>query len=95
METDFFFFNGVSQLISDSLKAKQLQTSLHAEKQELNVRIQHANISADKYKQRIVRLEEQVSPWTHSVCIVLISLSFFDITRVHIMKFQHMKPCFI
>lgn len=59
METDFF--NGVSQLISDSLKAKQLQTSLHAEKQELNVRIQHANISADKYKQRIARLEEQVS----------------------------------
>jgi E3 ubiquitin-protein ligase BRE1 len=55
------FFYGVSQLISDSLKAKQLQTSLHAEKQELNVRIQHANISADKYKQRIARLEEQVS----------------------------------
>lgn len=55
------FFNVVSQLICDSLKAKQLQIFLHAEKQELNVRIQHANISADKYKQRIARLEEQVS----------------------------------
>jgi E3 ubiquitin-protein ligase BRE1 len=48
------------QLMSESLQAKQLQTSLQAEKQVLNARMQHANAASDLHKQRIARLEEQV-----------------------------------
>lgn len=46
--------------MSESLQAKQLQTSLQAEKQVLNARMQHANAASDLHKQRITRLEEQV-----------------------------------
>jgi E3 ubiquitin-protein ligase BRE1 len=42
------------------LKAKQLQTSLQAEKQILASRMQHANAAADLHKQRVSRLEDQV-----------------------------------
>ncbi len=48
------------QLMSESLKAKQLQTSLQAEKQVLASRMQHAHAAVDVYKQRVTRLEEQV-----------------------------------
>lgn len=48
-----------AQLMSESLQAKQLQTSLQAEKQVLNARMQHANAASDLHKQRIARLEEQ------------------------------------
>jgi E3 ubiquitin-protein ligase BRE1 len=46
--------------MSESLKAKQLQTSLQAEKQVLASRMQHAHAAVDVYKQRVARLEEQV-----------------------------------
>jgi E3 ubiquitin-protein ligase BRE1 len=46
--------------MSESLKAKQLQTSLQAEKQVLASRMQHAHAAVDVYKQRVTRLEEQV-----------------------------------
>jgi hypothetical protein len=46
--------------MSESLKAKQLQTSLQAEKQVLASRMQHAHAAVDVYKQRVNRLEEQV-----------------------------------
>jgi E3 ubiquitin-protein ligase BRE1 len=45
--------------VSESLKAKQLQTSLLAEKQVLASRMQHANAAADMHKQRVSRLEDQ------------------------------------
>ncbi|KAH9554527.1 hypothetical protein CY35_08G068200 [Sphagnum magellanicum] len=48
-----------TQLVSESLKAKQLQTSLLAEKQVLASRMQHANAAADMHKQRVSRLEDQ------------------------------------
>jgi hypothetical protein len=50
----------VFQLMSESLKAKQLQTSLQAEKQVLASRMQHAHAAVDVHKQRVTRLEEQV-----------------------------------
>lgn len=48
------------KLVAESLKAKQLQTSLQAEKQVLASRMQHANATGDAHKQRVSRLEEQV-----------------------------------
>jgi hypothetical protein len=48
------------QLVAESLKAKQLQASLLAEKQVLASRVQHANATADHHKQRVSRLEDQV-----------------------------------
>lgn len=47
-----------AQLMSESLKSKQLQTSLKAEKQVLNTQMQHANATADLQKQHCTRLEE-------------------------------------
>ena len=48
------------QLVAESLKAKQMQASLLAEKQVLASRVQHANATADHHKQRVSRLEDQV-----------------------------------
>lgn len=48
------------QLVSESVKAKQLQTSLLAEKQVLASRMQHVSAVSDLQKERVVRLEEQV-----------------------------------
>nr|XP_024399175.1 E3 ubiquitin-protein ligase BRE1-like 2 isoform X3 [Physcomitrium patens] len=56
-----------AQLMSESLKAKQLQASLQAEKQVLNARMQHANATADLHKQRIARLEEQARMLIHEL----------------------------
>lgn len=56
--------------MSESLKTKQLQTSLQAEKQVLNARMQHANATADLHKQRITRLEEQVCTFCIGDCIL-------------------------
>uniref|UniRef100_A0A7I4DYI2 E3 ubiquitin protein ligase n=1 Tax=Physcomitrium patens TaxID=3218 RepID=A0A7I4DYI2_PHYPA len=50
-----------SQLMSESLKARQLQFPLQAEKQVLDADMQHANSDADLHKQRITYLEEQAS----------------------------------
>lgn len=55
----FFVFYDL-QLVAESLKAKQLQASLLAEKQVLASRVQHANATADHHKQRVSRLEDQV-----------------------------------
>jgi E3 ubiquitin-protein ligase BRE1 len=57
-ESPFFLHD--LQLVADSLKAKQLQASLQAEKQVLASRVQHANATADHHKQRVSRLEDQV-----------------------------------
>lgn len=46
--------------MSESLKARQLQFPLQAEKQVLDADMQHANSDADLHKQRITYLEEQV-----------------------------------
>ena len=48
------------QLVAESLKAKQLQASLLAEKQVLASRVQHANTTADHHKQRVSQLEDKV-----------------------------------
>jgi hypothetical protein len=46
--------------VSESVKAKQVQNSLLMEKQDMAKQLQQAGASAEMYKQRIMRLEEQV-----------------------------------
>eukprot|EP01018_Ginkgo_biloba_P005014 Gb_28646 [translate_table: standard] len=47
------------KLVSESVKAKQLQSSLLLEKQMITKQLQHANASVEFSKQKIARLEEQ------------------------------------
>ncbi|CAM6087903.1 unnamed protein product [Calypogeia fissa] len=49
-----------TQLVAESLKAKQAQANLQAEKLLLVSRMQHVSATSDAQKQRLVRLEEQV-----------------------------------
>lgn len=56
--------------MSESLKSKQLQTSLKAEKQVLNTQMQHANATADLQKQHCTRLEEHVSTLCITGCVL-------------------------
>lgn len=48
------------KLVSESVKAKQVQNSLLLERQEMAKQLQQANTSAEMYKQKIMRLEEQI-----------------------------------
>ena len=48
-----------TQLMSESVKAKQLQASLLTEKEAMAGRVQHATSSAEVYKSRVGRVEEQ------------------------------------
>jgi E3 ubiquitin-protein ligase BRE1 len=48
------------KLVSESVKAKQVQNSLLMEKQDMAKQLQQAGASAEMYKQKIMRLEEQV-----------------------------------
>ena len=46
--------------MSESVKEKQVQNSLLMEKQDMAKQLQQACALAEMYKQRIMRLEEQV-----------------------------------
>jgi len=48
------------KLVSESVKAKQLQNSLLLEKQAVAKQLQHTNVSVEFSKQKISRLEEQL-----------------------------------
>eukprot|EP01018_Ginkgo_biloba_P001761 Gb_15023 [translate_table: standard] len=48
------------KLVSESVKAKQVQNSLLMEKQAMTKQLQLANASTEVYKQKIIRLEEQI-----------------------------------
>lgn len=48
-----------TQLVSESVKAKQLQASLLAEKEAATARMHHVSAAADLHRARIQRLEEQ------------------------------------
>ena len=54
----YLFFN--AQLVSESVKTKQAQSSLRAEKQALTKQLQQINTLLDSLKARIIRGEEQV-----------------------------------
>eukprot|EP00245_Coleochaete_scutata_P016025 TRINITY_DN7342_c0_g1_i1.p1 TRINITY_DN7342_c0_g1~~TRINITY_DN7342_c0_g1_i1.p1 ORF type:complete len:972 (+),score=239.12 TRINITY_DN7342_c0_g1_i1:12-2927(+) len=52
-----------TQLMSESVKAKQLQTSLMAEKEAMITRMEHANSAVELQKQRVSRLEDQAKAY--------------------------------
>ncbi|XP_024390952.1 E3 ubiquitin-protein ligase BRE1-like 2 [Physcomitrium patens] len=56
-----------TQLVAESLKAKQLQASLQSEKQILASRVQHANATAEHHKQRVSRLEDQARSYIEQI----------------------------
>ncbi|KAG0630974.1 hypothetical protein M758_1G217700 [Ceratodon purpureus] len=74
-----------TQLVAESLKAKQLQASLLAEKQILASRVQHANATADHHKQRVSRLEDQARSYIEQTCKVM------DDGRQHTLSLESLK----
>lgn len=52
-----------TQLMSESVKAKQLQASLLAEKEALSSRMQHAAAAGDVLKNRLARLDDQAKSY--------------------------------
>ncbi|KAG0581595.1 hypothetical protein KC19_4G263900 [Ceratodon purpureus] len=56
-----------TQLVAESLKAKQLQASLRAEKHVLVSRVQHANATAENHNQRVSQLEDKVRSYIEQI----------------------------
>jgi E3 ubiquitin-protein ligase BRE1 len=74
-----------TQLVAESLKAKQLQASLLTEKQVLASRVQHANATADLHKQRVSRLEDQARSYIEQTGKVM------DDARQHSLSLETLK----
>lgn len=55
------------KLVSESVKAKQVQNALLMEKRDMAKQLQQAGASAEMYKQKIMRLEEQVRVYLEQI----------------------------
>jgi E3 ubiquitin-protein ligase BRE1 len=74
-----------THLVAESVKAKQLQASLQAEKQVLISRMQHVHGAADLHKQRASRLEDQARSYLDQMGKVM------DESRKHSSSLEGLK----